>query len=96
MKGRPDCEAAAKEAAEEAGVVGTWHEKPVGSFQYWKRLKGSFIPVSVDVYPLHVERELGTWKERAARSRAWLTPDQAALLVDEPELAAILEAVSLA
>jgi 8-oxo-dGTP pyrophosphatase MutT (NUDIX family) len=95
MKGRRDCEAAAQEAIEEAGVIGSWNDTPVGSFQYWKRLKDSFVPVAVDVYALHVERELDTWKESGARSRAWVNPDQAALLVDEPELAAMLKTVRL-
>jgi 8-oxo-dGTP pyrophosphatase MutT (NUDIX family) len=91
VKGRRDCEAAAQEAREEAGVVGTFSEQPVGRFRYWKRLKGSFVPVTVDVYPLHVERELDQWKERKSRRRAWLTLDKAVLLIDEPELVSILE-----
>jgi 8-oxo-dGTP pyrophosphatase MutT (NUDIX family) len=93
MKGRRDCEAAAQEAGEEAGVVGTFHEQSVGSFHYWKRLKGSFVPVVVDVYPLHVQHELDKWKERKSRRRAWLKLEQATLLVDEPELVSILEHV---
>lgn len=95
MKGRPDCEAAAQEAAEEAGVIGSSHEIPVGSFRYWKRLQGAFVPVTVEVYPLHVERELDTWKERKSRRRAWVKLDEAALLVDEPELISMLETVTL-
>ena len=95
MKGLRDSEAAAQEAVEEAGVVGSSHEESIGSFHYWKRLKGSFVSVTVEVYPLHVEQELDTWKERKSRRRAWLKPGQAALLVDEPELIAILETVKL-
>jgi hypothetical protein len=56
-------------------------------------LKGSFVPVTVDVYPLHVERELDQWKERKSRRRAWLTLDKAVLLIDEPELVSILESM---
>jgi 8-oxo-dGTP pyrophosphatase MutT (NUDIX family) len=93
IKGRRDCEAAAEEAAEEAGVVGTFHEQSVGSFRYWKRLKGSFVPVTVDVYPLNVEQQLDKWKERKSRRRAWLKLEQATLLVDEPELVSILDDV---
>ena len=91
MKGRRDCVAAAQEASEEAGVVGTFHEQSVGSFHYWKRLKGSFVPVTVDVYPLHVQQELDEWQERKSRRRAWLKLEQASLLIDEPELVSILE-----
>jgi 8-oxo-dGTP pyrophosphatase MutT (NUDIX family) len=93
MKDRRDCEAAAEEAAEEAGVVGTFHEQSVGSFRYWKRLKGYFVPVTVEVYPLRVEQELDKWKERKSRRRAWLKLEQATLLVDEPELVSILDDV---
>ncbi|TIM37973.1 MAG: NUDIX hydrolase [Mesorhizobium sp.] len=94
MKGRTDREAAAQEAGEEAGVVGTLHEQSVGSFHYWKRLKDTFVPITVKVYPLHVQQELDEWKEQKYRRRAWLKPDQAALLVDEPELAALLESIA--
>lgn len=94
MKGLRDCEAAAQEAREEAGVVGTVHELPVGRFRYWKRLKGSFVLITVEVYPLHVEQELDKWKERKSRSRAWLALDKAVLLIDEPELVSILESIA--
>ncbi|TIX46834.1 MAG: NUDIX hydrolase, partial [Mesorhizobium sp.] len=46
------------------------------------------------VYPLHVQQELDEWKEQKNRRRAWLKPDQAALLVDEPKLAALLESIA--
>lgn len=65
------------------------------SCHYWKRQKGSFVSVAVEVYPLRVDRELDKWKERKFRRRAWLKPSQAALLVDEPELILMLEMVSL-
>lgn len=94
MKGRRDCEAAAQEAGEEAGVVGTFHERSVGSFHYWKRLKDTFVPVTVEVYPLHVQQEMDEWKEWKYRRRAWLKPHQAALLVDESELATLLESIA--
>lgn len=94
MKGRLDWEAAAQEAGEEAGVRGTSHEQSVGSFHYWKRLKDTFVPITVEVYPLFVQQELDEWKERKYRKRAWVKPDQAALLVDEPELAALLESIA--
>jgi 8-oxo-dGTP pyrophosphatase MutT (NUDIX family) len=96
MKGRKDCEAAAREAAEEAGVAGTFGKEPVGSYRYWKRLKDSFVPVRVHIYPLKVEEQLGDWKERGQRSRAWLPASQAALLVDEPELASLFDTIGSA
>lgn len=91
MKGRKDCEAAAQEAAEEAGVKGDFGKDPLGSYRYWKRLKDSFVPVRVHIYPLKVAQQMEDWKEKGQRSRAWLSPKKAALLVDEPELVSLLQ-----
>jgi hypothetical protein len=44
----------------------------------------------VVVYLLAVTEELATWKERKTRQRAWLSPAEAALLIDEPELATLV------
>jgi 8-oxo-dGTP pyrophosphatase MutT (NUDIX family) len=90
MKNRSESRAATIEAREEAGVVG--RAGPLlGSFSYWKRLKKVFVPVMVDVYPLEVTDEQADWKERKSRRRAWLTAEQAARLVDEPELVSLLK-----
>lgn len=90
MKGKSDQQAAALEAKQEAGVTGEIEPAPVGTYQYWKRLKNAFIPITVTVYALEVGTELSSWKERGQRQRAWLTSQQAASLVDEPELASLL------
>jgi 8-oxo-dGTP pyrophosphatase MutT (NUDIX family) len=91
MKGKNDPQAAAKEAEQEAGITGRIHPDPVGAYRYWKRLKNAFVQVRVTVYALEVEGALPTWKERGQRRRQWLTPDQAARLVDEPELVSLLQ-----
>lgn len=88
-----DCEAAAREASEEAGVEGRLSQVPIGQYHYFKRLGGGFVPVTVDVYPLLVEETLKKWKERRQRKRAWLRPDDAALLVDEPALVSLLDGI---
>jgi 8-oxo-dGTP pyrophosphatase MutT (NUDIX family) len=92
MKGKTDPEAAVQEAAEEAGVIGKKARKPIGSFRYWKRLRAAFVPITVTVFPLEVQKILKKWPEERKRQRAWLTPDQAGLLVDEPELIALVRA----
>jgi 8-oxo-dGTP pyrophosphatase MutT (NUDIX family) len=94
MKGLKDRDAAAQEAAEEAGVKGVLGKEPMGSFQYWKRLDDSFVPVNVSVYPLLVELQLAKWKECDARERAWVKPQEAALLVDEPALVSLLNSIA--
>ena len=86
MKGKSEAEAAAQEAEEEAGISGTHAKRPIGRYRYWKRLSAAFVPITVAVYPLLVEKQRRSWKEMRARSRAWLSPSQAALLVDEPGL----------
>jgi 8-oxo-dGTP pyrophosphatase MutT (NUDIX family) len=90
MKNRSASRAAAIEAREEAGVVGRTGPL-LGSFSYWKRLKKVFVPIMVDVYALAVTDEHDDWKERQSRRRAWLSAEQAARLVDEPELVSLLK-----
>lgn len=92
MKSRADHEAAAKEAEQEAGVVGNVSPEPIGSYQYWKRLRTVFIPVTVAVYPLEVTGEASKWHERKQRQKQWLARDDAARLIDEPELADLISA----
>ena len=88
---------AAKEAYEEAGLVGVVGPEPVGAFRYAKRLGGrKVVPVQVEVFPLAVERELADWPERGQRERRWFAPGEAALLVEEGGLAEILLALAAA
>jgi 8-oxo-dGTP pyrophosphatase MutT (NUDIX family) len=89
-KGRPDCEAAAGEAKEEAGVIGEVTPEPVGSFSYLKRRKNGDLPVSVDVFVIEVTKLLDKYAESKQRERRWFTPAEAAGQVDEPELGALI------
>lgn len=82
--------AAEKEAREEGGVVGKIRHRPIGYFEYWKRLVDHFALVKVDVYPLKVERSLKSWPEKQKRAVKWLSTADAALLVDEPRLISML------
>lgn len=91
VKGFADHEAAVKEALEEAGLVGKIEPRAVGSYGYWKRQATIFEFVEVKVYPLEVHSQLETWREKGERHMAWLRKKQAALLVDEPELAMLIE-----
>ena len=91
MAGKTDPEAAAVEAVEEAGVVGRVSDQPIGKFRYLKRLG----PISgrmcvVSVYPLRVTVQLGDWPERGQRDRHWMSRDEAARAVHEPDLAALI------
>ncbi|WP_245422377.1 NUDIX hydrolase [Alsobacter soli] len=90
MKGKKPHEAAAQEALEEAGVKGKAAKKPLGSYQYWKRLKEHFVLVTVQVYPLQVAKQVKRFREAGVRRLEWVSPGEAALRVDEAGLAALL------
>ena len=87
MKGvkSPDC--AAREAFEEAGLIGEIRRKKVGIFHYGKRLSsGRLQPVRVTVFALQVRQESSDFPEKGQRDRLWTTIGEASILVDEPEL----------
>ena len=84
-------ELAAKEAFEEAGLVGQVAAKSIGSYAYMKRLsKGRELQCNVEVFAMHVELILGDWPERHQRERQWFTLAQAAMAVDEGDLITLL------
>ena len=88
--------AAAREAEEEAGVRGTMARKPLGRFPYrkWRSAK-RFDMAKVDVFALKVTKELSGWKEQAQRNRRWFTREEAATMVDEPELRTLILSAKL-
>ena len=90
MKGRKDHKAAAREAAEEAGVTGRIGKRPIGAYTYQKRLADRAEPCRVMVYALEVEREHSVWRERDQRQRRWYSWVEAAELVSEPRLALMI------
>lgn len=87
MKGRKPHAAAAREALEEAGVVGKISRIPLGAYHYIKRLaNGAPLACTVDVYPLEVARQRKRWREQGQRIGHWFSIEDAARAVDEPEL----------
>jgi 8-oxo-dGTP pyrophosphatase MutT (NUDIX family) len=91
MDGRTDWDAAALEAFEEAGLAGEIESRPIGAFSYLKRraTRGD-IRCEVSVFPLRVDREEKDWPERRQRTRRWFSPAEAAEVVEEPELKALI------
>ena len=85
-------EVAAREALEEAGVVGTIVGKhSIGSYYYGKRLPNNREVLScVKVYLLSVDRQLDDWLEKEQRECRWMTPQQAARIVQEGGLAELI------
>jgi 8-oxo-dGTP pyrophosphatase MutT (NUDIX family) len=94
MKGRTLAGAALREAWEEAGVQGAVQEIPVGAYVYDKlRKSGLTVPCNVQVFRVAVQTLADDWPEAKKRRRAWYPLAEAAALVDEPGLAALLRAV---
>jgi 8-oxo-dGTP pyrophosphatase MutT (NUDIX family) len=97
QKGRAPHRSAAREAFEEAGVVGVVDRRPVGSFAYQKRLKnGGVVVCEVEVYPLKVLRQTKWWPEHRQRKIRWLPAKEAAKAVQEPMLRTIIRRVTRA
>ncbi len=90
MKHLRDHEAAAQEALEEAGVRGLVAEEPIGRYVYWKRKSDHFVLCRVAVFPLRVEEELASWREKGQRDSRWFTPEDAAYHILEPDLAGLI------
>jgi 8-oxo-dGTP pyrophosphatase MutT (NUDIX family) len=95
MKGKEDHEAALQEAWEEAGVSkAEIEDEPIGFFKYDKGLaSGEEVPVEAHVYVARVSNLKESYPEVDQRKRAWFDPDEAAELVDEPDLKEILRAL---
>ncbi len=90
MRGKSEANAAAIEAAEEAGVEGAVRKEPLGSYDYWKRRSLWFELCRVDVFPLIVTAERKAWKEKGERERAWVPLRLASRMVLEPGLQTLL------
>ena len=93
MKGRKPYEAAAREAYEEAGVVGCVGKRPLGFYLYEKRLKNrEAVLCQVKVFPLDVRKQLKKFPERGQRDARWFSPSEAAEMVIEAGLAGLIRA----
>lgn len=84
-------QSAAREASEEAGLTGVITEHPAGRYFYDKvRGSGACWRCEVPVFPLRVEHEAKKWPEKKQRTRRWFSPDEAADLVNEPDLGELI------
>ena len=92
IEGRASRETAAQEAFEEAGIIGEVAAKPLGEYATVKsRSNGTSHPLAVTIFPMHVERCVQDWPEKGQRVILWFEPTDAAKVVREPELAAMIE-----
>ncbi len=85
-KGMSPAESAAKEAWEEAGVIGRVLPEEIGTYRF-SRPTGVF---AVKVFPLEVETLLDQWQEMHVRQRRLVTPSEAVELIFHEELKALV------
>lgn len=90
--GLSPAESAAKEAAEEAGVVGEMSAQPLGSYRYEKW--GGICQVAV--YALAVQEQMTDWPESGFRRRRWQPLAAAMLQVNDPGLRAVMARLATA
>jgi 8-oxo-dGTP pyrophosphatase MutT (NUDIX family) len=82
---------AAREALEEAGVVGRADPGSIGAYHYLKRLKnGNTTRCKVEVFPLEVKSQRKRWREKGERRARWFELVSAAQAVREPGLRRLL------
>ncbi|GLK77887.1 hypothetical protein GCM10008171_31410 [Methylopila jiangsuensis] len=94
MKGRTALGAAVREGFEEAGIYGQGLKPSLGVFRYAKRMNfGRSTSLRIEVFPMAVTELLENWPERDERERRWMTVDEAAEAVPEPDLKAIILAL---
>ena len=80
-------ECAAREAMEEAGVLGVIAESPIGAFPYQKRLKsGESVRCRVEVFPLKVTHQMRDWPEKSVREVCWCPVEDALARTSDPGL----------
>ena len=92
IEGKTHAQAALTEAWEEAGVTrGKAARKPLGSYVAIKRTsEGDDLPCLHHVYAIKVREAVDVFPEAHRRDRVWVTPEEAARLVDEDGLREIL------
>lgn len=96
MAGRSLAEAAQQEAWEEAGVKGPANPREIGTYHYDKEQDRGFgIPVHVRVFIINVTDLADAFPEAGQRTRKWFSAAEAAELVAESGLKALLQSMPL-
>jgi 8-oxo-dGTP pyrophosphatase MutT (NUDIX family) len=91
MRGKKSYAVAEREAYEEAGVKGKVKHDVLGTYSYQKGLQDGFsVPCKVQVHALEVDALLDKYPESGSRKLEWVSCEEAASRVNEPELKALL------
>ncbi|MBZ0178730.1 MAG: NUDIX hydrolase [Melioribacteraceae bacterium] len=80
-------QSAAKEAIEEAGVMGKVFKKKVGKY-YLQKWDGI---CEVKIYLMEVDKILKSWQEEKIRNRKWVSVDAAKELIKNKQLQKIVK-----
>lgn len=87
---------AEREAFEEAGVKGKADKESFGSYMYDKVMPGGMkVPCEVKVYLLRVQEMLENYPEKGTRRLEWVSCEEAAERVREPQLKRLFHLLSL-
>jgi 8-oxo-dGTP pyrophosphatase MutT (NUDIX family) len=87
MNGKKSHQVAEREAYEEVGVKGKVEKDVLGFYHYLKVLdNGLKVPVRVQVHALEVHDNLKVFPEKGSRTIEWVSCEEAAERVNEPEL----------
>lgn len=82
---------AAREAFEEAGLIGEVERQYYGSYRYAKRLSGgAVVDCVVRIYAMAVSEQRWSWPEHGERETRWFSLEAAAAVVHERDLAALI------
>ena len=95
IKGLKPHKAAEREAFEEAGLLGNVTKKPIGSYDYLKRLGDTTELCDVKVFLMAVKAQAKNWPEKGEREIVPVSLHEAASRVDEAGLKAIFERLEL-
>lgn len=90
MRSLNDPQAAAKEARDEAGVLGHVWSEPLGTYEYTKQTRNQSSLCEVKVFALEVTTQLNWWVEKGQRKCRWFSPGEASRAVQEPGLKHII------
>lgn len=85
-KGMTAADSAAKEAYEEAGVIGKVHHDEIGTYRFrkWGQL------YAVQVFPLYIETMLDEWDEMHMRRRLVVSVEEAIDMLYHEELRRVI------
>ena len=88
VTGCTPAQSAAREAFEEAGVVGIMGSEPIGTYRHVRSdPDGSDKVKNVSIYALRVVGTLHNWPEQGRRRRDWFRIDEAPSMIEQAGLA---------